>query len=411
MEHYDAVVVGAGQAGLAVSHELGAAGIEHVVLERGRIGQSWRQRWDSFCLVTPNWTVRLPGLPYDGPDPDGFMPRDEIVGTLVNYAGGFRAPVRENVDVAAVESPSDGGFILRASSGDVRSRVLVLATGAFQRAHRPESAAALPSGLPQMDVESYRNERVLPPGSVLIIGSGQSGAQISEELREAGRKVVLSCGKAAWVPRRLGGRDIVWWLHEAGFFDQTVDALPTPQARLAANPLATGHGGGRDLNLRTLQSMGVTLTGRFLGMRDGRARFAPDLGESLAWGDQRHRELMGLIKGRAQELGIALQIDEPGAFVQEAPESIDLSGFGIVIFAGGFRPAYGSWLPWPSAFDGLGFPIQREGASTVVPGLFFAGVHFLRKRKSSLLLGVGEDAAIVTRHIAAAVASSAQRSF
>ena len=409
MEHRDVVVVGAGQAGLAVSHELSAAGIEHVVFERGRTGQSWRQRWDSFCLVTPNWTVRLPGRSYDGPDPDGFMPRDEIVRTLEEYASGFRAPVRENVNVAAVESPADGGFILRTTSGDVRSRFLVLATGAFQRAHRPESAVTLPSGLPQMDVESYRNERVLPAGSVLIVGSGQSGAQISEELREAGRKVVLSCGKAAWVPRRLGGRDIVWWLNEAGFFDQTVEALPTPEARLAANPLATGHGGGRDLNLRTLQAMGVTLAGHFLGMRDGKARFAPDLGESLAWGDQRYRELMGLIKGRAEELGIALRIDEPGTFVSETPESFDLSGFGVVIFAGGFRPGYRSWLPWPSAFDALGFPIQREGASTIVPGLFFTGVHFLRKRKSSLLLGIGEDATIVTRHIAAALASHAQR--
>jgi putative flavoprotein involved in K+ transport len=403
MENFDAVVVGAGQAGLAVSHELSSAGIEHIVLERGRIGQSWRQRWDSFCLVTPNWTVRLPGRPYDGPDPDGFMPRDEIVTTLEKYARSFRAPVRENVGLSKVESPAEGGFILRTTSGDMRGRALVLATGAFQRPHRPTSAITLPSALLQMDVDAYRNERDLPPGRVLVIGSGQSGAQISEELREARREVVLSCGKAPWVPRRLGGRDIVWWLAESGFFDQSAEALPTPAARLGANPLATGHHGGRDLSLRTLQAKGVVLAGHFLGSRDGKARFAPDLGESLAWGDQRYRELMSLIGRRAEELGIVLQIDEPGPFFAEAPESVDLSGFGVVIFAGGFRPEYRSWLPWPDAFDDLGFPIQREGASTVVPGLFFAGVHFLRKRKSSLLYGVGEDATIIALHVAAAL--------
>jgi putative flavoprotein involved in K+ transport len=193
-------------------------------------------------------------------------------------------------------------------------------------------------------------------------------------------------------------------LAEAGFFDQSVEALPTPAARLGANPLATGHGGGRDLTLRTLRATGVTLTGRFLGARDGIARFAPDLNESVAWGDQRYRELMRLIEGRAAELRVSLQIDEPGFFDAEAPQSVDLSGFGVALFAGGFRPNYRAWLPWPDAFDDLGFPLQKNGASTILPGLFFAGVHFLRSRKSALLLGVGEDATIVARQIANALA-------
>ena len=405
MKPFEAIIVGAGQAGLAVSHELSAAGIEHVILERGRIGQMWRQRWDSFCLVTPNWTVRLPGRAYDGPDPDGFMPRDQIVAFLERYARSFGAPLREGVTVTAVESLPAGGFILRTTSGDLRSRVLVLATGTYQRAYRPLVADRLPPGLQQMDVDSYRNERALPAGRVLVVGSGQSGAQISEELQEAGREVVLSCGKAPWVPRRLGGHDIVWWLAESGFFDQSVEALPTPTARLGANPLVTGHGGGRDLNLRTLRAMGVTLTGRFLGARDGIARFAPDLGESVAWGDQRYRELMKLIEGRAAALGVSLRIDEPGFFNAGAPESVDLSSFGAVIFAGGFRPDYRSWLPCPDAFDDLGFPLQKDGVSTVRPGLFFAGVHFLRKRKSSLLFGVGEDTKVVARQVAAALSA------
>lgn len=202
------------------------------------------------------------------------------------------------------------------------------------------------------------------------------------------------------MPRRIGGRDIVWWLLRAKFFDLDVGSLPSPAARLVSNPLATGHGGGHDLHLRTLQAMGVTLTGHFLGATGREARFAPDLGESLAWGDARYRELMDVVRKVAAERGLKPpHIDEPGPFDAQAPERIDLSSFGAVIFAGGFRPDYRSWLPWPDAFDDLGFPLQRDGASTVVPGLYFAGVHFLRTRKSSLLLGVGEDATIVARQI------------
>ena len=406
MKHSDVIVVGAGQAGLAVSHELSAAGVQHVILERGRVGETWRNRWDTFCLVTPNWTVQLPGRPYRGPDPDGFMAREEIVATLEDYAASFGAPVREGVAVTAVESPTDGGFILHTTAGDFAGRALVLANGAYQRPHRPAAAETLPAGLPQMDVELYRNESTLPAGRVLVVGSGQSGAQIAEELRQAGREVVLACGRAPWVPRRLAGHDVVWWLARAGFFDQTVDTLPTPRARLVANPLATGHGGGHDLNLRTLQKMGVTLVGHFLGAEGGHARFAPDLQESAAWGDERFRELTSLIQRFAEGHAFHLpSIDEPAAFAANAPEWLALSDFGVVVFAGGFRPDYRSWLPWPEAFDELGFPLERDGVSTVVPGLFFVGVHFMRKRKSSLLFGVGEDATIVSGGVAAMLTS------
>ena len=234
-----------------------------------------------------------------------------------------------------------------------------------------------------------------------MIGSGQSGCQLTEELHEAGREVVLSCGKAPWAPRRLGGRDIVWWAIETGFMDMGIETLGAPAARLSANILATGHGGGHDLHLRTLREMGVMLAGHFLGASDHRARFAPDLGESVAWGDERHKELMDLCRKLAEERGLeAPEIPEPEPFDAQAPEEISLDGFGAVIFTGGFRPDYASWVPWPEAFDELGFPIQHDGASTVIDGLHFIGVHFLRKRKSSLLLGVGEDAAIVARTIA-----------
>ena len=401
-ERVDVAVVGAGQAGLATSHELTRVGVEHVVLERGRIGRSWRQRWDSFCLVTPNWTVQLPGRPYDGADPDGYMVKDEIVAYLEGYAASFGAPVREGVHVDALTRDRDGGFLLRTSDGDLLARRVVLSTGAYQRPYRPPAAAGMLGSIPQLDVDGYRNPADLPDGPILIVGSGQTGCQIAEELHQAGRDVSLSCGRAPWARRRVGGRDVVWWLIEGGFFEQGVDTLPSPAARLAANPLATGHDGGHDLHLRTLRALGVTLLGHLVGIDGPRARFAPDLAESVAWGDARYRELVGLIRKVEAERGLPpTEIADPEPFDPSAPEALDLTGFGAVLFTGGFRPDYGSLVPIPGAFDAFGFPIHREGESVAAPGLYFVGVHFLRKRKSSLLYGVGEDAAIVAGAIAA----------
>jgi len=399
MEQFEAVVVGGGQAGLSASRELMRLGVEHVVLERGRIGQTWRDRWDTFCLVSPNWTVLLPDRHYQGDDPDGFMPRDEIVAYLEGYRGAFELPVREGVEALSIESGSDG-FRVRTTTGDLQARSLVLATGAYQRPHRPRGAETLSSDLLAIDVDDYRNEAALPPGRILVIGSGQSGCQLAEELHDAGREVVLSCGKVAWVQRRLGGRDIFHWLVDIGFMSASVDSLPTPAARLASNPLATGHGGGHDLDLRILRAKGVILAGHFIGASDHEVRFAGDLAESVAWGDERNRELMDRVRTTAAELGLPEpDIREAEPFDPGSPLQVSLDGFGAVVFAGGFRPSYRSWLPWSEAFDDLGFPIQRDGASTVVDGLYFMGVHFMRQRKSSLFLGVGEDAAIVARAI------------
>jgi Pyridine nucleotide-disulphide oxidoreductase len=402
MDRVDVVIVGGGQAGLAVSHELSQAGVDHVVLERDRVGHTWRGRWDSFCLVTPNWSLRLPGHHYDGADPDGFLPRDDIVTYLAGYAASFGAPVREGVEVHSVAAAPGDGFLVRTSDGELHTRAVVACTGPYARAHRPPGARSLPVELAKLDVADYRNPGALPPGAVLVVGCGQSGAQLAEELHEAGREVVLACGRAPWAPRRLGGRDIVWWALESGFLDQPPTVLPSPAARLAANILATGHGGGHDLHLRTLAAMGVTLVGHFLGADNSQARFAPDLGDSLAWGDERYGQLVGLIHKVVDERGLApFDIPEPGPFDARAPEWLSLAGFGAVVFSGGFRPDYGAWLPWPEAFDEFGFPLQQDGASTVVDGLYFAGGHFQRKRKSATLLGVGEDAAIVASAIAA----------
>ena len=398
MEAVGVAVVGAGQAGLAVSHELCARKVEHVVLERGRVAQTWRGRWDSFCLVTPNWSIRLPGRSYDGPDPDGFMARDELVTYFEGYAES--APVREGVEVCSL-AKRDGRFTLETSVGELDASAVVLATGAYQKPHRPPAAATLPPDLFQLDVEGYRNEAVLPPGRVLIVGSGQSGCQIAEELHEAGRDVVLACGKVAWAPRRIGGRDLVWWLVETGFIETTVDSLPTPAVRLFGNVVTTGRDGGHDLHVRTLQRAGVTLAGRFLGASGHTARFADDLAESVAAGDERWLQLAQLFRGLVEQRGLEpVELPDPEPFQGRGPEDFDLRDVGAVVFTSGFRPDYRSWLPWPEAFDELGFPVHENGASTGVPGLYFVGVHFLRKRKSSLLVGVGEDAALVAADIA-----------
>jgi putative flavoprotein involved in K+ transport len=402
MERVEVAVIGAGPAGLAVAWELSAASIDNVVLERARAGQTWRDRWDSFRLVTPNWSTQLPGRPYAGADRDGFMPRDEVVEYLERYAEALRTDVREGVDVDTVESLPDGGLALRTSAGDLRADAVVVATGTYRRPHRPSGAATLPRDLLQLDVVDYRNEREVPPGAVLVVGSGQSGCQIAEELHDAGREVVLACGKAPWAPRRLGGKDLMWWAAESGYLDATLDSLPSPAARLVANVLVTGHDGGRDLNLRTLRERGVTLTGRFEGASGASARFASDLAETVAWGDERCGQFLGLIRKVVADRGLDVaEPDPPPRFDPGAPEEIDLGRFGAAIFAGGFRPDYDALLPWPQAFDELGFPLQRDGESTVVPGLYFMGVHFMRKRQSATLVGMAEDAAVVAERVAA----------
>jgi putative flavoprotein involved in K+ transport len=392
-------VVGAGPAGLATSHELQRAGIDHIVLERGRVGQSWRDRWDSFCLVTPNWYVQLPGGEYAGADPDGFMARDEVVVHLERYARGFGAPILDQIDVTTLYSDPSGGFVVGTSEGQMHTDAVVIATGAFQQPHRP--SAGLPAGVLVIDVESYTSPDALPAGGVLIVGSGQTGCQVADELQRSGRDVIVACGKAGWAPRRVEGRDIVSWLVETPFLEQAVDDLPSPLARLAANFQTTGRDRGRDLNYRTLLADGVTLTGRLLGSGESTIRFAADLDESVTWGDARYADICNLLVQAALSRGARPpELPAPQPLKADPPDEISVSGLGAVVFMSGYRPAYRDWVQLPDAFDDIGFPIQRGGASTVVPGLYFVGTHFLRKRKSSTLYGMGEDAEIVARTIA-----------
>jgi putative flavoprotein involved in K+ transport len=401
VEEADVVVIGAGQAGLSVSHELKRHGISHLVVERGSVGQTWRRRWDSFCLVLPNWTVQLPGGRYEGPHPDAYMMRDDLVAYLEAYAAGFEAPVRHHTEVTSLRC-QDGAlpFALETSSGEMHARIVVIATGAYQRPVRPKGATELPVRIEVFDADSYVNPGGLPPGGVLIVGSGQTGCQMAEELREAGREVVLACGRTPWMPRRIEGRDAISWLTETPFFEAALSDLPSPLARLAGNPQASGRDGGHDLHYRTLARLGVRLVGHFRGVSGSRAHFAGDLAECVAVGDARYADIRNLIHAQCDRTGTTRpEIPDPEPFLADDDDSLDLGGVGSVILTSGFRPDYASWVRVPGAFDEWGFPKHIECESTMAPGLFFVGVHFLRKRKSSLLFGVGEDATIVAERV------------
>ena len=395
----DVAIIGGGQAGLATSWFLKDAGVDHVVLEAGRVAETWRtRRWDSFCLVTPNWSVQLPGAKYAGPDPDGYMSLAKLIDYLQAWADSFDAPVEESCQATSLEV-DNGGFLVSMPSGKLKARTVVVATGAFQRANRPNGAESMPQGVTQIFAEEYSNPETLPPGAVLIIGSGQTGCQLAEELHDAGRKVFLACGRCQWTPRRIGDRDFMWWAIQTGFLDRTADKLPSPAARLFGNWQATGHGGGRDLHYRTLHAHGVELMGRFVGADHGHIHFADDLAASVDFGDAR---LADLIKGsHAYCVANGLTpppVELPPALRIKTRAQLDVTkdGVGAVIWTSGYRPDYG-WVKLP-VFDEMGFPVQTDGR-TNVPGLYFMGVHFLRKAKSSILYGAGEDAEIVARHI------------
>jgi putative flavoprotein involved in K+ transport len=410
-QHIEIVIVGAGQAGLALSNYLTEQGREHLILEQGRIAESWRsKRWDSLRLVGPNRTLELPGFPYAGEDPDGFMSKDEVAAHLEAYAGSFGAPVREGVRVTAVApDPNSAGFLVRTDDGSYAAAGVVVATGALQRPYIPAIAEDLPARIAQVVPYAYRSPAALPPGAVLVVGSGQAGCQIAEELRRAGRPVYLSVGRSWWAPRRYRGRDLSLWLRAVGWFDRTVDSLP-PGARTGLpNPQFTGSGGGRDLNVHTLAAEGVMLLGRLRGVRDGTIALALDLAENLAVGDEQAMSTLRAIDEYIREQGLNVPAANPPDYLRPAaelargaPAELDLGAAGVstVIWATGYRPDLG-WVQLP-VLDPQGYPIQRRGV-TAVPGLYFLGLDWLHSAKSGLFAGIGEDAA----HVAAQIADRA----
>jgi putative flavoprotein involved in K+ transport len=395
----DVAIVGGGQAGLATSWYLTQAKVDHVVLEAGRVAETWRsRRWDSFCLVTPNWTVMLPGAMYAGPDPDGFMPCAELVGYFQSWADSFDAPVEESTPVRAVEA-DDGAFVLSLPEGKLKARRVVIASGAYHRAHRPAGTERIPEDVQQLLAEEYHNPGALPPGAVLVVGSGQTGCQLADEIRQSGREVFLACGRCGWLPRRMDGRDTMWWALQSGFLDRTPNKLPSPAARLLCNPSWSGHDGGKDLHMRTLLRDGVELLGRFTGAEAGKLMFADDLAASADFGDARWADFRSYADAYCASTGTARPAyDIPPPLRIKTRSELDVKGDGIgtVIWTTGYRPEYG-WVRFP-VFDEMGFPVQLDGR-TSVQGLYFVGVHWLRKFKSPILCGVGEDAEVVSRHI------------
>ncbi|RZS64324.1 putative flavoprotein involved in K+ transport [Agromyces ramosus] len=396
----DVLVVGGGQAGLAVSHGLAASGVDHVVLERDRLGSAWDGRWDSFRLVTPNHTIRLPGGEYRGDEPDGFLARDEIAEHLRRYAASFGAPVVEGTRVDALRA-DDGGFTAETAAGRLRARRVVVCTGAYQRAHRPAFVADLERELPVVAATEYRSPASIPDGRVLVIGGGQTGCQLAEELVRAGREVVLAASRAPAMPRRVDGRDTVDWLEDAGFFEHTLSDMPSPAVRFVSNPLATGADGGHDLDLRTLDARGVQLIGHVLGTDGTDVIAADDLDDCVAVGDQAIRDICTAIERTAAALGRPEpELPPPPASNPVAAPAPRLADLGVAIVACGFRPAY-EWIEIPGLVDDMGFPVQEDGASARIRGLHFVGVPWMRTRKSPLLLGVGEDAEVVVGRLAA----------
>jgi putative flavoprotein involved in K+ transport len=397
------VVIGAGQAGLASSYHLTRLGVEHVVFERGEVAQTWRvARWDGFHLNTPNWATQLPGLGASDADPDVFAPLAEVIALLEKYAVEIDAPVQSGVEVAALRRTA-AGFELDVDGDSVQARTVVVTTGSFQQ---PTTFPAKgPSGVLQLHTSAYRRAGDLPEGGVLVVGSGQSGCEIAQELLEAGRSVHLSVGRCPWAPRRHRGRELIRWLVDVGMMDDRVDTLPTPAARLAGNVTVSGAHGGIDCNPLLLQAAGAHLHGRLTGFRDGRAVFADDLAENLEKGLTFERDLRQRFDDYARAAGLDLPQHIPVEQEPHEPRSstelvIDAEGITTILWANGFRPAFG-WIDIP-VFDEFGFPRARRGV-TDVPGLTFVGLPWLHTRRSPLLLGVGDDAGHVAQAVVAAL--------
>jgi putative flavoprotein involved in K+ transport len=408
-QQIDVVIIGGGQAGLALSYYLTQQGRAHVVLERGRVAETWRsQRWDSFTLVTPNWMTQLPGFPYQGEDSDGFLPHDEIVLTLERYAQSFQAPVHCGVQATGVRlRPEGNGYLVETSADTYEAANVVLATGGFPRPKLPQASAAIPVNIMQLHSSQYRKPQRLPSGSVLVVGSGQSGSQIAEELHQSGRQVYLCVSRCGRSPRRYRGKDVMWWVNQMGGYDRTVDSLPSPAARFVCHPDLSGKNGGHAINLRQLAREGVVLLGRLQEVHGNHVMLAPDLEENLTRADALAMQLMHAIDDYVLRTGMDVPVesmieDPTSKWVPPAepiPE-LDLYAAGIstVIWATGFKLDFG-WVHVP-VFDEAGAPLHQRGI-TSSPGLYFLGLPWLYKEKSALLFGIGEDAAFLAADIAA----------
>ena len=404
---HDVVIIGAGQGGLSTSYYLTQKGISHIVLEQSAVGHGWRSnRWDSFTLVTPNWTIRLPGAEYDGDDPDGFMARDAFVAYLDRWSGSFDCPVRCGVTAQRLHG-EPGGYVVETTAGLFRADNVVVATSTHQTPRVPALAGDLPGRVFQLVPNDYKNPDQLPPGGVLVVGSAQTGCQIAEELNAAGRDTFLCVGRAGRLPRRYRGKDCVHWQRLMGFLDRTPDMLDDPSDRFRGDPHVSGKSGGHTLSLHTMQRDGITLLGHLAGIEGECVRLAGDLRENMEFADAYADRFYGQVDEYIGASGIDAPAPTAAELAGTAPsadwrvpivQSLDLAAAGIntVIWAIGFDYDFG-WIAFP-VFDDAGYPATRRGA-TDQPGLYFMGLNWLYRRKSGILYGVGDDAAHVADHI------------
>ncbi|MEJ6393528.1 MSMEG_0569 family flavin-dependent oxidoreductase [Gymnodinialimonas sp. 2305UL16-5] len=399
------VVIGGGQAGLSASYYLKQRDIDHVVLEKHRIAHAWRdQRWDSFCLVTPNWQCRLPDFPYAGPDPHGFMLKDEIVDYVEAFADSFAPPVIEGVTVTRVSRRYDGRFVIETSAGQWIADEVVIATGDYDTPIIPPYAANLDPSIQQIQTTDYRNPEQMPDGATLVIGTGQSGVQLMEDLRIAGREVHLAVGPAPRSPRMYRGRDATDWLFDMGHYDLTVDNHPLGiEARAKTNHYMTGRDGGHEIDLRQFACDGVQLYGSLAGFGGTTAQFLPDLETNLDDADASYCNIRATIDAYIEQHGIDAPEDPAFEKVwrpQREVTQIDLAERGItsVLWCIGFRPDY-TWIDL-DVFDSQGRPVFHRGVCDV-PGVYFLGLGWLNTWGSGRFLGVAEDARFLVDCISA----------
>ena len=401
--HVPVVVVGGGQAGLSTSYGLKQRGIGHVVLEKHRIGHAWREdRWDTFCLVTPNWQCTLPDYPYQGPEPDGFMVKDQIVEYIEGFARMVDPPIHEGVEVIRISQDADGLFHVESTAGDWSADNVVMAISGYHVPSVPRVAERLPLDLHQIHSSLYRNPQQLPEGATLIVGTGQSGAQLAEDLHLAGRKVHIAVGDAPRSPRRYRGKDAIKWLDDMGYYATTVDTHPLgTEVRKKANHYFTGRDGGHEIDLRQFAAEGVKLYGMLDTVDGDTITFRPDLAKNLEAADKVYLRICKMIDDFIAKAGIDAPAAEPYVApwtVAEEPKSLSLSGENItsVIWSTGFRADF-SMVDIP-VFDGRGYPGHYRGVTTV-PGLYFLGLGWLWTWGSGRFSGIAEDASHVVEQI------------
>lgn len=402
LNHIDTIIVGGGQAGISTSYYLKKQCREHIVLEKAeRAAQVWRNRWDSFTLITPNWMTRLPGAPYSGDDPDGFMAKDDVVRYFDEYIEKNQLPIHYGISVKSVEYMGDS-YLLKTTEGDLTASNVVIATGLHQKPKIPSFSKQLSAEINQLHSSQYKNPESLPQGAVLVVGSAQSGSQIAEELYQSGRKVYLSVSTAGRIPRRYRGKDANFWMEKMGYFDRTVDDLSSPKDKFAPSAHCTGKDGGHTINLHQFAKDGVILLGHVKNIKDNLIILASDLKENLADADQFERNFTKEVDEYIESEGLNIPTENLLKLTAgfEIDEILELNareaGITSVIWATGFSFDF-SWIKLP-VFDQDGYPIQDCGVSDY-PGLYFVGMTFLCTGSSGLLAGVGDDA----KHIAAKI--------